>query len=129
MNMKKIMIKVIHEERHGKKGPMWAHVCYVNEEIYRKFFEVFKIERIDFADFLSRWVKEDFNLDMDFTQKNHIRILKELVIDKYKQLYPHMYYNSVTDNHGWVRVWVSEKMGKELKKYAKDVYRQLFKPT
>lgn len=124
---KKVMLKVIHEDRNTSKKPMWTHFCYINSNIYDTFFEAFNLEKEDLPLLLSRWTKDDFNLDLDFTKNNDIRILKTLVIDRYKQLYPHMYYNAVIDNHGWLRVWLSEKMGKEIRRYDKNRYKQLFK--
>ena len=125
----KVSIKVIDETRNAHTLPKWTHVCYINSKIYKAFFDTFQIEKADLADFLSKWVKEDWNLMMDFTKSNDIRVLRELVIDKYKQLYPFMYFNYVTDTHGWVRVWVSEKMGKEIKLHDKDKYKELFGAT
>lgn len=126
---KKVMLKVVHEDRSKLKNPMWTHLCYINSEIYEGFFNTLNISVEEFPSFLTKWVRDDFNIDLDFTTTNDIRILKELVIDKYKQLYPHMYYNSLVDNHGWLRVWLSEKMGKEIKRYDKSKYRELFNPA
>nr|DAH73208.1 MAG TPA: hypothetical protein [Caudoviricetes sp.] len=123
---KKVMLKVIHEDRSKKKNPMWTHFCYVNSDVYSAFFDTFGLTADEFPSYLTKWTREDFNLELDFTMNNHIRILKELVIDKYKQLYPHMYYNDVVDNHGWMRVWLSEKMGKEIRRYDREKYKELF---
>lgn len=127
--LKKVMLKVVHEERHAKKRALWTPLCYVNSSIYNTFFSVFKIEKSDLCDFISKWVQEDFNLTFDFTKKNDMRILKELVSDKYRILYPYIYYSDLIDGNGWVRVWISEKMGKEIKRYDREQYKQLFKSS
>lgn len=126
---KKVMLKVIHEDRSKRKNPIWTHLCYINSEIYETFFNTLNISVEEFPSFLTKWTRNDFNIELDFTKNNDIRILKELVIDKYKQLYPHMYYNSLVDNHGWLRVWLSEKMGKEIRRYDKTKYKELFGTT
>lgn len=123
---RKIQIKVLREE-YPDRDPEWMHVCYINSEIYDAFFDATCIERVDFSDFLTKWCKDDFNLDLTFTKANDIRILKELVVDRYQSIYPHVHYNKAVDRHGWMRVWVSEHMGKELKKHAKPVYNRLFR--
>lgn len=128
-NRKKVYIKVIDDARPKNSGPKWIHLCYMNPEIYNAFFETFQIEKADLADFLAKWVKEDWNLILGFTKASDIAILRELVIDKYKKIYPFMYFSGITDYHGWVRVWVSEKMGKEIKRHDKERYKRLFKPT
>lgn len=126
---KKVMLKVIHEDRNAKKNPMWTHFCYVNSDIYSAFFQTLDLTVEEFPSFLTKWTREDFNLQLDFTKNNDIRILKALIIDRFKELYPHMYYNAVVDNNGWMRVWLSEKMGKEIRRRDRERYKELFKSS
>lgn len=123
---KKVSLKVVKEDKSKHKNPVWVHFCYVNSKVYEAFFEVFNMTSEEFPSFLTKWTKDDFNIDLMFTENNDIRILKELIVDRYKKLYPHMYYNDVIDNHGWTRVWLSEKMGKEVRRYDKERYKKLF---
>lgn len=123
---RKIQIKVLREECPHDDA-QWLPVCCMNSDIYDAFFEVTGIERMDFADYLSKWCYEDFNLELTFTKSNDIRILKELVVDRYQAIYPHIHYNRAVNKHGWMRVWVSERMGKEIKKHDKPRYNRLFR--
>lgn len=118
---RKIQLKV---DRGGEI--IWTHFCYVNPEVFDAFLHVTKTRRTQIAKWLTKWAEEDFNWQIDFTEYSHIKLLKELVIDKYRRVYPHMYYNNAVDTHGWMRVWVSEKMGKEIRRYDKPTYNRLF---
>ena len=118
---KKILIKV---DRGGDTA--WVHLCYVNGEILETFLKIANTSRRNMKKWLTKWAEEDFCWDIDFTEYSHIQLLKELVIDRYKRLYPHLYYNNAVDNHGWMRCWVSEKMGKEILRHDKAAYNRLF---
>ena len=104
----------------------WTHLCYVNADICDAFLEVTHSKRRQMAKWITKWAEEDFNWVIDFTEYTHIKLLKELVIDKYRRIYPHLYYNNAVDTHGWMRCWVSEKMGKEIKRNDKPAYNRLF---
>ena len=118
---RKISLKV---DRGGQM--VWTHFCYVNPEIFEAFLEVTNTKRTQMKKWLTKWAEEDFNWVIDFSEFSHIKLLKELVIDKYRRVYPHLYYNNAVDTHGWMRCWVSEKMGKEIRKNDKPTYNRLF---
>ena len=118
---RKIQLKV---DRGGDL--QWTHLCYVNPEILDVFLTVTKTRQRHMVKWVRKWTEEDFNWEIDFTEYSHIKLLRELVINKYKKIYPHLYYNNAVDNHGWMRCWISEKMGKELRKYDKPAYNRLF---
>lgn len=116
MNVQKVLIKILDEDT---EKIVWAHVCYVKKDLYLKFLDTFGIGRLEVADFLSKWAKEDFSQDLTMTLKRDLKILKSLVMDKYSRLCPTIYNNNMIDIHGWMRVWMTEKMEKELKKLGK----------
>ena len=118
---RKISLKV---DRGGKM--IWTHLCYVNPEIVDEFLRITKTKQKQMSKWLTKWAEEDFNWVIDFTEYSHIKLLKELVIDKYRRVYPHLYYNNAVDNHGWMRCWISEKMGKEIRRNDKPAYNRLF---
>lgn len=118
---RKISLKV---DRGGQT--VWAHFCYVNPEIFEAFLAVTNTKRTQMKKWLTKWAEEDFNWVIDFSEFSHIKLLKALVIDKYRRIYPHLYYNNAVDTHGWMRCWVSEKMGKEIRKNDKPTYNRLF---
>lgn len=118
---RKIMLKV---DRGG--SIVWVHLCYVNPEILEVFLKVTGTKQRQMVKWITRWTEEDFNWVIDFTEYSHIKLLKELVIDKYRRVYPHLYYNNAVDTHGWMRCWISEKMGKEIRRNDRPAYNRLF---
>lgn len=109
----KFLIKVLDENRDKL---VWEHLCYAPKELYLKFVDTMGIERFEMADFVSKWAKEDFNIDLPMTTAKDITILRELILDKYSSAYPHLLRRSATDHQGWVRVWVSTHMERDLQR-------------
>lgn len=115
--MIKVLIKVLNED---KDELQWAHLCYVPKDLYHKYLTMRCLDRFEFADCVSEWARQDFNVELPMTTRKDIFILKELVIDKYKRVYPQIisYCNvgEKKDNMGWIRVWCSYHMEKDLQK-------------
>lgn len=108
----KFLLKVLDENRDTL---VWEHLCYAPRELYLKFISTTGIERFEMADYVTKWAREDFNIDLPMTTVKDITILRELIFDKYGSTYPHLLRRSNTDHQGWVRVWVASHMEKELK--------------
>lgn len=109
----KFLLKVLNENSDRLS---WEHLCYVPRELYLKFIKSFNIERFQMADFVSKWAKEDFNIDLPMFTMKDISILRELVMDKYKNAYPHIARPYNTDRQGWMRIWATNHMVKDLKR-------------
>ena len=109
----KVLIKILDE---NKDKLLWEHLCYAPKDLYLKFINQMGIERFEMADFVSKWAKEDFNIDLPMTTAKDISILKELIFDNYKITYPQLIRQSHTDHQGWVRIWVSSRMERELQR-------------
>lgn len=109
----KFMLKVLDENTDKL---VWEHLCYAPNELYLKYLKKFELERWEMADSVCNWAKEDFNIDLPMTTAKDIQILRALVIDKYNSVYPHITRKNRTDHQGWMRVWVSTHMEKELQK-------------
>lgn len=107
----KFVVKVLDE---NKDKLVWEHLCYVPTDLYLMFLRQKGIERVEMSDYLSRWAKQDFNIDIPMTTARDITILRELVVDKYRTVYPHMARRTPTDRQGWVRVWVSDHMERDM---------------
>ena len=123
---RRIYIPTSHEEQFRRTEKDF--VCFVNSEIYEAFTTLLDVAYKDLFWWFAKWTKEDFNLDYDFCKANDLRILKELVRDKYRTIQPILYYsNLVKSKDGWMRLWVSEHMGKEIKRYDKRKYNELFR--
>lgn len=118
MALKKVLIKVINDETDKA---VWEHVSYVDEKLYKYFLKKMDCSTSEFADWLSKWVKQDFNAELSMTHKNDILILKKLVKDRYKKSHAQLFIDSSTDRQGWVRVWVTRKIMEELKEYNKKI--------
>ena len=115
----KILIKVVNEEHDRAE---WTHISYIDKALYDKFMEREHIESIELNDYLSRWAKEDFNIDLAMSSKNDITVLKELVKDFYRRAHPELYIESNTDRQGWLRVWLTKKIKEELKIYGEECF-------
>lgn len=114
----KVLLKVLDENIDKL---VWEHLCYAPQNLYLTFLTSMDIERVEMADYISKWAMEDFNIELPMTKSTDIAILKELIIDKYSSVYPHLLRKSTTDHQGWVRVWVSSHMEKDLKKIGVNV--------
>lgn len=101
-------------------------LCAVNPIILNSFFKVTHTSRKNIVEWIRKWTNEDFNWIIDYTEYYHLNLLKELVIDKYKKIYPHIYYNNAIDDNTWIRVWISEKMGREIRRHDKPEYNRIF---
>lgn len=109
----KFSLKVLDE---NKDKLVWEHFCYAPRELYLKFVNQKGIERFEMGDFVAKWAKEDFNIDLAMTTVKDIVIVRELILDKYSSAYPHLIRKSNTDHQGWVRVWVSTHMERDLQR-------------
>lgn len=115
MKLAKVKIKAVNDETDQFE---WFHVCYVDENLYLSFLEKMGCTRREVAVYISKWVLDDFNLNLTMSHSNDILILKRLVKDFYRKSYPHLYIDSQTDRQGWIRTWMTNKMKEELKYYA-----------
>lgn len=109
----KFLIKVLNEDTDRLS---WEHVCYAPRELYLNFLDKKGLQRFQMADCVSRWAREDFNTDLPMTTAKDINILRELVLDKYSSAYPHLVRKSETDRQGWLRVWVTNHMERDLQR-------------
>lgn len=115
INTIKVLLRVLDENRDEV---VWEHLCYAPSGVYLEFLRKKDINRAEIADWVRVWTREDFNLDIPMTTMKDIKILKELIQDKYLSVYPHIAkrYNNGMDYQGWIRVWLTAHMDKELKK-------------
>ena len=107
----KFILKVLDE---NSDRLVWEHLCYAPSDLYIRYLTAFQLERSEMGEAVSRWAREDFNFDLPMTTARDIEILRELVLDKYSSAYPHLMRKSKTDRQGWIRVWVSTHMEKDL---------------
>ena len=107
----KFILKVLDE---NKDKLVWEHLCYAPAGIYLRYLREFNLERNEMGESVSRSAREDFNLELPMTTAKDISILRELVLDKYNSAYPHLMRKSRTDHQGWIRVWVTTHMEKDL---------------
>ena len=105
----KILIKI--SENSTSK---WTHLCYVPENLYGSYKMQFSDRLLNLNETLSRWAKEDFDVDLAVIETEELETLKSLVREHYKQAYPDVYLEQTTDRQGWLRVWVIKKMKEDL---------------
>ena len=93
----KVMVKVLNEDRDELR---WEHLCYAPE-------------------YLSKWAMFDFNIDLQMTKSSDLALLKELIVNRYKKMFPYLarsFNDSHVDHQGWVRIWLADHMERELKR-------------
>lgn len=91
----------------------WLHLCYVDTDVYVKFVSLSGGTEEQLNDTLSKWCKEEFNVDLPMATLEDLSTLRDLIKEKYRVEYPDLYRDSKTDRQGWTRIWVTEKMRKE----------------
>ena len=107
----KFILKVLDE---NKDKLVWEHLCYAPSNVYLRYPTEFNLARNQTGEPVSRWARDDSNLELPMTTAKDISILRELVLDKYSSAYPHLVRKSRTDHQGWIRVWVTTHMEKDL---------------
>lgn len=112
----KLSVKVYDDAYNKVK---WIHVCYIDKNLWESFAKRFDVAKEDFAGYLVDWALEDFNINLSMSTKTDLAILKELVKDRYEQLYPLFKNEFLKDVHGWTRIWVSQRIEKELRKHER----------
>lgn len=112
-SLAKVLIKVADTCLNKE---VWVHICYMRKDLYLEFLEEKCIARKELADYLSKWVKRDFRMNLPITSMRDVLILKALIKDRYKTIYPNIYLETNIDRQAWMRVWVTENMKRELGK-------------
>ena len=108
----KVLLKLLDENRNEV---VWEHFCYAPSSTVLDFLAKKDIERAELADWVQIWAKEDFNIDLPMTTTTNLKILKELIQDKYLSVYPYIAQRySKIDYQGWIRIWITTHMQKEL---------------
>lgn len=92
----------------------WIHLCYIPKDIYDEYKENRPEDFSSMNSTLARWAKEDFNRNLEVISSKDLKELKGLIKDYYKETYPEVYLDQVTDRQGWLRVWISKKMKEDL---------------
>lgn len=111
--LSKVMIKVLDPE---EDQAVWKHICYLSKELYLEFLDKKSISRAELADYMSLWVLQDFRISLTLTTSGELYILKALIKDRYRSIYPHLYQDTRIDRQGWIRLWLTDHMRKELMK-------------
>lgn len=109
MELTKVQIKV----KLGRRGFTWVHFCYIPLEVKREFDE-YVTPKNQLANYwITKWAVEDFG-KVNLETEQDLANLKNLIRDRYKTEYPELYIESNTDNQGWLRVWYTKNMEREL---------------
>lgn len=111
--LKRIRFRIFHEVEEKLK---WEHVCYVPMDIYTEFCEKLHVNKDEeFADYVAEWFFYEFSIPLSMTTLRDLIIFQDCVRERYKTLYPDMYYNLSATDEEWVRVWMVRQMRGELK--------------
>lgn len=115
MKLQKVKLKVISDI---DDSIIWSHVCYMSEDVYYRFLDTFRLTRQEVADYIAKWILDEFGIALTMTHQNDIYIMKELIKGKYKSLNPDLYIESVIDRQGLVRNYMTERMTMEVNRYV-----------
>ena len=111
----KLLIKI--EEpipETSETRPKWIHLCYVPEELCKRYRELKPEELMNLNVTLARWAKKDFDKDLKIENAEDLEVLKGLIKEFCKRVYPDIYLEQTTDRQGWLRVWVTKNMKEDL---------------
>jgi len=97
-----------------KKAFCRVPFCYVEVSLYTRFQRKVKAKKIDIRPHLSRWARVDFNVNLKFETTYAVELLMALLKDYYKAVQPVIYNTRLIDDKGWLQVWVSGNMEKEI---------------
>lgn len=89
------------------------HFCYVSEELKDLFDEQVNVLGHPANYWIGRWAIEDFEM-INITTVEELDELKSLIRKQYQDMYPELYLDSIIDRQGWLRVWFTKHMEKEL---------------
>lgn len=110
----KILLKIVDPETNQ---PRWVHLCYADGNTYAEYLNEHPntSESSEFMNTtLSRWAKEDFDIDLAMDNLEDMATLKSHVKELYREKYPEIYRDSNTDRQGWLRLWVNNKMKEDM---------------
>lgn len=107
--MIKLLIKIFDGET-----AKWVHLCYIPELLYETYKEQKPDNLKDMNTTISRWVKKDFDKDIEICNAASLEEVKSLIKAFCKETYPDVYLEQSTDRQGWLRVWISKKMKEDL---------------
>lgn len=97
----------------------WVHLCYLDRGLWEGFSNKFNATKEDMAGYLADWALEDFNINLSMSTKTDLAILRELVKDRYEQLYPLFKNEFSRDMHGWTRIWITQRIEREMRKHVR----------
>ena len=106
----KLLIKIF-----DGSSAKWVHLCYVDSDLFQKFVE--KAEAT-LNVYIQAWTKLDFNEALYIGSIKDLEKLRLLGAEYAKKTYPDLFKESRTDRQGWVRVWITSHMRKELEQYG-----------
>ena len=109
-NLSKILIKVLDDAGNSK----WVHLCYIPEVLYEQYKTLRAQDIADLNQTIVRWVKADFDQDIQLFTITDLDQVKSLVKNHYKNTYPDVYLEQSTDRQGWLRVRITRNMRKDL---------------
>lgn len=109
--------------------PKGRHFCYVDSRILRTYLKTFGLRKCDMKKLIEKWVLQEFNVSVQLETYLDLKLVKDLIVDRYTKIYPYMSSGASIDSHGWAGVWVTEQIGRELKTNARATYNRLFKST
>jgi hypothetical protein len=113
LELSKIQIKIVRDN-----NPIWSHFCYVPSDIKNRFDNLVNTQNFLTNYWVALWAHSEFDLFQIDTPES-IQTLKETIKNKYRERYPELYVDSNTDKQGWLRVWYTENMEKELKEIGR----------
>lgn len=111
--MVKIQVKV-----NTGKDFIFSHFCYVPSDVKDRFDKYVNIKGLLSNHWIGLWAASEFDMTSIDTAED-IKELRNRIRESFKERYPELYIASNIDKQGWLRVWYTENMERELEKVGK----------
>ena len=107
--LQKVHLKLL--DRHNQSK--WVHFCYISEDVKKRFIKACPKMSINIK--IRHWANDDFGA-VFLVDDNDLSNLKMLIKAKYKHKYPELFreLSDKTDRQGWIAIWLTEHMEKEI---------------
>jgi phenylacetate-coenzyme A ligase PaaK-like adenylate-forming protein len=114
MNLQNVMFRALREGRYE-----WVHFCHVPQELKRKFMNITRKLKKSTTVYIRKWAKEDFGVESIETWEQ-LEELKMRIKNSYRKRYPEIFLDNEVDRQGWIRVWTTKHIEREIEEYDKD---------
>jgi hypothetical protein len=115
VEVQKIAVKVAQSKKNS-----WIHFCYVPYDIKDKFDKLINTPRRNPNYWIKKWLEDLGVVISEVITPEDLSRIKAVIRDEYKDKYPELFIENETDKQGWLRVWYTSNLQKELDEIAES---------